>query len=175
MWGRNTTAKNTSSIALSYYLPPTRESLITFLLLFPQLGYTKGQEVPSQTIFWCSEKFFSELFICMCACRSGFNKSLYNSQTIKMFKNPQVCGLPPRVFHVTNDWDVRITQLMWETAMVWQGRPLSWHQNTGCYWASQIQWSHYGPPKPCGHKSSPKRAFQGAEQSTLSSTMFFKM
>lgn len=83
----------------------------------------RGQEVPGQNIFWCSEKFFSELFMCMCACGSGFNKILYNSQTIKMFKNPQVCGLPPRVFHVINNWDVRITQLMWETAVVQQGRP----------------------------------------------------
>lgn len=47
---------------------------------------TDRQKVPGQNIFWSSDKFFSELFVCVCVCRSGFNKSQYNSQTIKMLR-----------------------------------------------------------------------------------------
>lgn len=90
-------------------------------------------------------------------------------------RNPQVCGLPPTVFHFINNWDVPITQLMWETAMVQWGHP-DLASDHWCYWASQMPYSSHILQNACGPPwCPPKKAIPGCWAGPYTSTMFFRI
>lgn len=105
-----------------------RHTVQTLCSYSPLLSHNLGTEGLEDQASWCLGIFwcFSEEFVCLWE-RSGFNKSLYESQTIKMLGAHKYVAWLLKffpTFHVIKDWDVRMAKLNGRESYSSEGRSL---------------------------------------------------